>query len=162
MLKGKVSSIFEDTTYRNRCLIWDLSQRPEVERAWNRAGVIWAKLHNRETKIRVEITDDLDVVLNKPPGTPSARGRRRKPKQQRLKKTRKTHNTNGPMAPTFGPEPEPTPDTTDPENGPLVGSIAAESLVNNEVHDTVENPTPLVITDNIGIETTDGSISTGL
>jgi hypothetical protein len=63
MLKGKNSSIFQDTTQKNRKLIYDLNQRPEVEGAWCAGVSIWAKLHSSNRKIRVGITTNLDKLL---------------------------------------------------------------------------------------------------
>jgi hypothetical protein len=65
MLKGKNMSIFQDTTRKNRTLIWNLTQRAEVEGAWCANGKVWAKLHEKNKKIRVSITEDLDKVLSK-------------------------------------------------------------------------------------------------
>jgi hypothetical protein len=65
MLKGESMSLFQDTTRRNRTLIWNLSQRAEVESAWSQSGSVWAKLHSNPKKIRVKITDNIDEVLKK-------------------------------------------------------------------------------------------------
>jgi hypothetical protein len=69
MLKGKNASLFQDTTQKNRKLIFDLGKRPEVESAWCSGVSIWAKLHSRNKKIKVGITSDLDSLLAKPEKT---------------------------------------------------------------------------------------------
>jgi hypothetical protein len=166
MLKGKVSSIFEDTTYRNRCLIWDLSQRPEVERAWNMGGVIWAKLHNRTRKMKVEITDDLDEVLNRPPGTPSLSGRRKRQKQQRPRKNRKNSTSNRPLTVPNGidqgtlAEPAEIPDV--PADETLTSLPITENPGFNEDNVNEGDPTTLVIHTNVNTETPDETLSAEL
>jgi hypothetical protein len=66
LLKGKNASIFQDTTQKNRKLIFDLNKRPEVEGVWCQAGFIWVKLHSKTQKIRVGITTNLDKLLAAP------------------------------------------------------------------------------------------------
>jgi hypothetical protein len=65
MLKGETMSLTQDTTRRNRTLMWELSQRAEVESSWNQSGSVWAKLHSNPNKVRVKITDNIDDVLKK-------------------------------------------------------------------------------------------------
>jgi hypothetical protein len=71
MLKGKNASLFQDTTQKNRKLIFDLGKRPEVESAWCSGVSIWAKLHSKTKKIKVGITSNLDSLLAKPDKTES-------------------------------------------------------------------------------------------
>jgi hypothetical protein len=67
MLKGSEISVFEDTTVKNRTLIYDLNQRAEVEIAWSQSGKVWAKLYNNDKRIRVLVTENLDTVMAKFP-----------------------------------------------------------------------------------------------
>jgi hypothetical protein len=66
LLKGKNASLFQDTTQKNRKLIFDLTRRPEVESAWCTGVHIWAKLHASTKRVQVGITTDLDKILATP------------------------------------------------------------------------------------------------
>jgi hypothetical protein len=70
MLKGEDLSCFQDTTRKNRTLIYDLNQRPEVESAWCQGVTIWAKLHSSANKFKVSITEDIDKAIHKGESTP--------------------------------------------------------------------------------------------
>ena len=81
-LKGSPVSMFEDSPVKNRTMVWDLNQRAEVESAWTKAGKVWAKLFNIEKKVRVMITDDIDLVLAKYPASKTGPNQKRNPRNQ--------------------------------------------------------------------------------
>jgi hypothetical protein len=72
ILKGKGVVVYDDTTALNRTLLFDLSKRAEVVSSWCKSGVIWAKIHNKEEKVKISINDNIDQVLAKHyrPNTP--------------------------------------------------------------------------------------------
>jgi hypothetical protein len=63
MLKGKSVAIFEDQPQLNMNLIFKLSKRAEVERAWNMGGQVWVKLHSSPRKFKVSINDKINDIV---------------------------------------------------------------------------------------------------
>ena len=112
MLKGKNMSLFQDTTRKNRTLIWNLTQRAEVEGAWCANGKIWAKLHGKTTKIRASITDDLDKLLSK-------------------KKTTKENNEDNDITDKSATTVQ-TPDITDPKTVNQEGNTSISAAESSE------------------------------
>ena len=100
MLKGSEVSLFEDTTVKNRTLIYDLNQRAEVEIAWNQSGKIWAKLYNVEKRIRVKVTENLDTVLAKYPAASLPSTQPKRPHSKKKPDTTVESLTNGTSSPS--------------------------------------------------------------
>jgi hypothetical protein len=87
LLKGKMMSIFQDTTQKNRQLMYELALRPEVESTWCSNGTVWVKVHSKAKKFKVTITEDIDKLLAKHPKPATSE----KPREQRRKNPNTTN-----------------------------------------------------------------------
>jgi hypothetical protein len=134
MLKGSEISLFEDTTIKNRTLIFDLNQRAEVEIAWSQSGKVWAKLYNIDKRIRVLVTENLDTVMAKYPtaSLPHNQAKRIHPKNQ-------VPAAESPMGETLNTPTSPNQILTEPavtSNTPTPAEVEAAKQVASTVHPT--------------------------
>jgi hypothetical protein len=123
MLKGSEISVFEDTTLKNRTLIYDLNQRAEVETAWSQSGKVWAKLYNIDKRIRVLVTENIDTVMAKYPtaSLPANQAKSTHPKKK--------------QEPTLESSSQ---DTTSPPTSPQHIQAAADATINTPTPEEAE------------------------